>query len=80
MALAALARDTPPPWCVPSMRREADVVVHHELPGLGSVVGPGTMKLAIVVAVPGHAGGVYDRPVGHVPEEAVGVVFEIWPA
>src|SRR6266851_8521102 len=27
---------------------EADVIIHHELPGLGSVVGPGTMKLPVV--------------------------------
>jgi hypothetical protein len=58
--------------------READVIVHHELPGLGSIVGPGTMQLAVVVAVPRHAGGVDDRPVGHVPEEAVGVIFQIF--
>src|SRR5713101_8465243 len=57
--------------------READVVVHHELPGLGSIVGPGTVKLTVVVAVPRDAGRVDDRPVGHVPEEPVGVIFEI---
>src|SRR5262252_347578 len=39
---------------------EANVVVHHELPGLGSVVGPGTMKLAVVVAVSGDASRVDD--------------------
>ena len=58
--------------------READVVVHHELPGLGRVVGPGAMQLAVVVAVAGDAGGVDDRPVGHVPEQAVGIVFQIF--
>jgi hypothetical protein len=52
--------------------RKADVVVHHELPGLGSVVGPGMVELPVVVPVPGHARGVDDRPVGHVPEEASG--------
>src|SRR6266446_3548960 len=57
--------------------READVVVHHELPGLGGIVGPGAMKLTVVVAVPGDAGLVDDRPVGHVPKEPVGVIFEI---
>src|SRR6266699_681182 len=49
--------------------READIVVHHELPGLGSVVSPGTVKLTVVVAVRRDAARVDDRPVGHVPEE-----------
>ena len=57
--------------------REPDVIVHHELPDLGRVVGPGAMELAVVVAVPGDAGGIDHRPVGHVPEQAVGVVFQI---
>src|SRR5260370_470713 len=57
--------------------READVVIHHELPGLGGIVGPGAMKLTVVVAVSRDAGLVDNRPVGHVPEEPVGVIFEI---
>ena len=57
---------------------EADVIVHHELPGLGRVVGPGAMQLAIVVAVAGDARGIDHRPVRHVPEQTVGIVFEIF--
>src|SRR5215470_14012196 len=56
---------------------EADVIVHHESPGLRRVVGPGAMKLPVVVAVPGDARTIDNRPVSHVPEEAVGVIFEI---
>src|SRR5712691_9422461 len=58
--------------------READVVVHHDAPGPWRVVGPGPMKLAIVVAVSGDAGGVDDRPIRHVPEETVGVILKIF--
>jgi hypothetical protein len=58
--------------------RETNVIVHHELPDLGSVVGPGAMQLAVVVAIPRDARGVDDRPVGHVPEQAVGVVFQVF--
>ncbi len=77
MALAALRAGHPSALMGAVDAREADVIVHHELPGLGSVVGPGAMELAIVVAVTGHARGIDDRPVGHVPEEKVGVVFQI---
>src|SRR5258706_7963503 len=41
--------------------READVVVHHELPGLGCIVRPGPMQLTVVVAVSRHAGLVVNR-------------------
>ena len=57
--------------------RKSDVILQLELPGQRSVVGPGTMELAIVVSVPGHAAGVHDRPVGHVLEQQVWVVFQI---
>ena len=57
---------------------KADVIVHHELPGLGRVVRPGAMELAIVVAVACDAGGIDDRPVRHVREETVGIVGEIF--
>ena len=35
------------------------------------------MELAVVVAVPGHARGVDDRPIRHVPEEPVSVILQI---
>jgi hypothetical protein len=54
------------------------VIVHHELPGLGRIVGPGAVELAVVVAIPCDARGIDDRPVRHVPEQAIGVVFEIF--
>ena len=43
---------------------------------LGAIVGPGAMQLAVVVAVSRHARGIDDRPVGHIGEEPVGIVFE----
>ena len=58
--------------------READVIVHHELPRLGCVVGPGAMELAVVVAVAGDARGIHDRPVRHIPEQTVGVIVQIF--
>src|SRR5215831_19898040 len=43
---------------------------------LGSIVGPGAMKLVVVVAVPRHARRIDHRPVGHIGEEPIGIVFE----
>jgi hypothetical protein len=54
-----------------------DVVLKLELPGQRSVVGPGAMKLAIVVSVPGNGAPVHDRPVGHILEQKVRVVLQI---
>jgi len=56
--------------------REMDVIVHHELPHLGRVGGPGSMQFAVVVAVSRHARRIDHRPVGHIGEEPVGIVFE----
>ena len=43
---------------------------------LGAIVGPGAMQLAVVIAVSRHARGIDHRPVGHIGEEPVGIVFE----
>ncbi len=56
---------------------KADVIVHHELPHFWRVVGPGAVQFAVVVAIAGDAGGVDHRPVGHIAEQAVGVVLQI---
>src|SRR5215469_2256923 len=58
--------------------RETDVIVHHELPDLWRVVGPRPMQLAVVVAIASDTGGIDHRPVGYIPEQAVGIVFQIF--
>ena len=38
------------------------IIVHHELPDLRRIVGPGAMEIASVVPVPRHPGRIDDRP------------------
>ena len=58
--------------------READVIVQHELPHLGRIVGPGAMQLAVIVAITRDTRGIHHRPVGHVAEQAVRIIFQIF--
>ena len=57
--------------------REAHVIVHEELPGGGTVVGPGAMLFAIVVAVGGMRADIEHGPVGDVPEQEIGVLGHV---
>jgi len=57
--------------------REPNVVVHHELPGLRRVVGPSTVKLPVVVSVPGDTRGIDDGPVRHISEEPIRIIFQV---
>ena len=56
--------------------READVVVHEELPRGGAVLGPGTHHLAFVVPIGAVAPAVDDRPVDQVGEQEIDAVVE----
>src|SRR5262249_37054615 len=58
--------------------REAHVIVHEELPGGGTVVGPGAMLLAIVVAVGCVRADVEHGPVGDVPKQQVGILGHVF--
>src|SRR4051812_1326492 len=57
--------------------READVIVHQELPGAVAVVSPRTMHIAVVVAIRGVAADVEDRPVGNIPEQKIGILLQL---
>src|SRR5215216_98270 len=75
--IARRGRDAPLFECVPVDAREANVIVHQELPGPVAVVSPGTMHLAVIVAIRGMAAHVEDRPVGDVPEQKIGILLQL---
>ncbi len=75
--VARRAREIPPPRVRALYAREAHVIVHEELPGGGTVVGPGAMLFPILVAIGGMRADVEHGPVGDVPEQEIGILGHV---